>query len=187
MAYCNQTLAGITLDCGNNKGGIKTVYIANFGDVKSYEVDNVNDPKEGEKVDPTFGCITGMTMADGAKFKPYQFRKNTGSMTSTLTADETNGLNYVTTELSLVFTKMDTTKRVEMSALSLGQLAVIVLDSNGIYWYLTPDDYASASAGTGETGTAKGDRNAYTLTLSVENDSYPIEITESAIASIIAE
>ena len=74
-----------------------------------------------------------------------------------------------------------------MSALSLGQLAVIVLDSNGIYWYLTPDDYASASAGTGETGTAKGDRNAYTLTLSVENDSYPIEITESAIASIIAE
>ena len=173
MAYCNQTLAGITLDCGNNKGGIKTVYITNFGDVKSYE--------ESE------GVISGITMADSAKFKAYQFRKNTGSMTSTLTADETNGLNYVTTELSLVFTKMDTAKRVEMSALSLGQLAVIVLDSNGIYWYLTPDDYASASAGTGETGTAKGDRNAYTLTLSVENDSYPIEIAESAIASIIAE
>ena len=173
MAYCTQTLAGITLDCGNNKGGIKTVYIANFGDVKSYE--------ESE------GVISGITMADSAKFKAYQFRKNTGSMTSTLTADETNGLNYVTTELSLVFTKMDTAKRVEMSALSLGQLAVIVLDSNGIYWYLTPDDYASASAGTGETGTAKGDRNAYTLTLSVENDGYPIEIAESAIASIIAE
>lgn len=173
MAYCNQTLAGITLDCSNNKGGIKTVYIANYGDVKGYE--------EAE------GVITGITMTDGATFKAYQFRKNTGSMNSTLTADETNGLNYVTTEVSLVFTKMDTAKRVEMAALSLGQLAVIVEDSNGIYWYVTPDDYASASAGTGETGTAKGDRNAYTLTLSVENDGYPIEIAESAIAEIVAK
>jgi hypothetical protein len=173
MAYCNQTLAGITLDCSNNKGGIKTVYIANYGDVTGFE--------ENEDV------ITGITMAEGATFKAYQFRKNTGSMTSTLTADETNGLNYVTTEVSLVFTKMDTAKRVEMTALSLGQLAVIVLDSNGIYWYITPDDYASASAGTGETGTAKGDRNAYTLTLSVENDGYPIEIAETAIAQIVAK
>lgn len=175
MAYCNQTLAGITLDCANNKGGIKTVYIANFGDVKS-----VTMGTDG-------GTVKTIEMNDGAKFKPYQFRKNTGSMTSTLTADETNGLNFVTTELSLVFTKMDTAKRVEMAALSLGQLAVIVLDSNGIYWYITPDDYASASAGTGETGTAKGDRNAYTLTLSVENDSYPIEIEASAIATIVEE
>lgn len=173
MAYCSQTLAGITLDCSNNKGGIKTVYIANYGDVTGVQ--------ESE------GVITGITMATGATFKAYQFRKNTGSMNSTLTADETNGLNYVTTEVSLVFTKMDTAKRVEMAALSLGQLAVIVEDSNGIYWYVTPDDYASASAGTGETGTAKSDRNAFGLTLSVENDGYPIEISEAAVKAVIAE
>lgn len=183
MAYCNQTLAGITLDCTNNMGGIKTAYIANFDDVVGKE--------EVE------GIITGLTMADikdtegkviGKKvFKPYQFRKGTSSMTSTLTADETNGLNYVTTELSLVFTKMETAKRLEMSALSVGQLAVIVLDSNGIYWYLTPDDYAAASAGTGESGTAKGDRNAYTLTLSTENTTYPIEITKEAVEAALKE
>lgn len=172
MAYCNQTLAGITLDCTNNMGGIKTAYIANFDDVE------VATPTED-------GKITTVTMKDGKKFKTYQFRKGTSSMTSTLTADETNGLNYVTTELSLVFTKMETAKRLEMSALSVGQLAVIVLDSNGIYWYLTPDDYAAASAGTGESGTAKGDRNAYTLTLSTENTTYPIEITKEAVEAII--
>lgn len=175
MAYCNQTLAGITLDCTNNMGGIKTVYIANFGDVAGIEK---ND--EGTK-------ISGLTMASGATFKPYQFRKGTSNMTSTLTADETNGLNYVTTEVSLVFTRMDTPKRVELSALSMGQLAVIVLDSNGIYWYVTPDDYAAASAGGAETGTAKGDRNAFTLTLSAENTTYPIEIDETAVKAVIAE
>lgn len=170
MAYCPITLAGINLDCENNKGGIKRAFIAPYGDVTATI---------------TEGKVTGFTMTDGAKFKTYQFRKNTGSMTSTLTADETNGLNYVTTELSLVFTKMDTAKRLEMAALSLGQLAVIVEDANGIYWYLTPDDYASASAGTGETGTAKGDRNAYTLTLSVENDGYPMEVEATAITEVI--
>lgn len=187
MSYCNQTLAGITLDCTNNMGGIKTVYIANFGDVESWEVDTENTPEEGQTIDPTFGCITGMTMASGATFKPYQFRKGTSNMTSTLTADETNGLNYVTTEVSLVFTRMDTPKRIELSALSIGQLAVIVLDSNGKYWYVTPDDYAAASAGGAETGTAKGDRNAFTLTLSAENTTYPIEMTEDAVKSVIAK
>lgn len=185
MAYCPITLAGINLDCENNKGGIKRVFIAPYGDVEGYKVDTDNTPEEGQTIDPTFGVITGFTMATGTTFKTYQFRKNTGSMTSTLTADETNGLNYVTTEVSLVFTKMDTAKRLEMAALSLGQLAVIVEDSNGKYWYVTPDDYASASAGGGETGTAKGDRNAYTLTLSVENDGYPIEITADAVAQVI--
>lgn len=174
MSYCSQTLKGINLDCTNNMGGIKTVYIANFGEVESFAMDETN------------GTITGLTMSSGTTFKAYQFRKGTSSMTSTLTADETNGLNYVTTELSLVFTRMETAKRLEMAALSVAQLAVIVLDSNGVYWYITPDEYASASAGTGETGTAKGDRNAYTLTLTTENTSYPIEIAKSAVEKVIA-
>lgn len=173
MAYCNQNLAGITLTCDNNKGGIKCVYIANYGDVV--------------KAEATGDTITEITMKDGKKFYPYQFRKNTGSMTSTLTADESNGLNYVTTEISLVFTRMQTKTRVELSALSQGQLAVIVEDSNGTYWYCTMDDYAAASAGTGETGTAKGDRNAYTLTLTVENDDYPIEVAKAAVEAVVAK
>lgn len=173
MAYCNQTLAGIALDCTNSLGGIKTVYIANYGDVEG-------QPAVGED-----GMITGITMVSGATFKPYQFRKQTGSMTSTLNVDETAGINYVSTELSLVFTKMETAKRVEMSALAIGQLAVIVEDSNGKYWYLGYDDYVSSSAGGGNTGTAKGDQNAYLLTLRDESDTYPYEITENAVKAVI--
>ena len=173
MAYCNQTLNGITLDCSHSLGGIKTVYIANYGDVESVSADTAS------------GKIVSVTMADSAKFKPYQFRKQTGSMTSTLTVDETAGVNYVSTELSLVFTKMETAKRLELSALSIGQLAVIVEDSNGTFWYLGKDDYVSATAGGAQTGTAKGDGNNYTLTLRDESDTYPFEIDKSAVDSII--
>ena len=42
MAYCIQTLKGITLDCSHSLGGIKTVYIANYGDVESVSADTAS-------------------------------------------------------------------------------------------------------------------------------------------------
>lgn len=173
MAYCNQTLAGIQLDCSTSLGGIKRVYIANYNEVA--------------EVTETEGKISGITMVDGKKFKKYQFRKQTGSMNSTLTVDETAGINYVSTEVSLVFTKMETAKRIEMSALAIGQLVVIVEDSNGMFWYLGYDDYVSASNGGANTGTAKGDQNAYTLTLKDESDTFPFEVEASAVAAVTEE
>ena len=187
MAYCIQTLKGITLDCSHSLGGIKTVYIANYNDVTDIKYNASTGSTTGSTSGATYtgDTITGITMASGTTFKPYQFRKQTGSMTSTLTVDETAGVNYVSTELSLVFTKMETKKRLELSALSVGQLAVIVEDSNGTFWYLGKDDYVSVSAGGGQTGTAKGDGNNYTLTLRDESDTYPYEITKEAVESVI--
>lgn len=188
MAYCNQTLAGITLDCTNSMGGIKTVYIANYGDVVDIEA------VDGEITSIVMGLEIG---PDGepikdeegntkpATFKPYQFRKQTGSMTSTLNVDETTGLNYVSTELSLVFTKMETKKRLELAALSIGQLAVIVEDCNGMFYYLGKDDYVSASAGGANTGTSKSDANSYTLTLKDESTTYPLLVTKTAVEDVI--
>ena len=190
MAYCIQTLKGITLDCSHSLGGIKTVYIANYNDVTDIQYNastGTTTGATGSTTGVTFtgDTITGITMASGAVFKPYQFRKQTGSMVSTLTVDETAGVNYVSTELSLVFTKMETKKRIELSALSVGQLAVIVEDSNGTFWYLGKDDYVSVSAGGGQTGTAKGDGNNYTLTLRDESDTYPYEITKEAVEAVV--
>lgn len=187
MAYCIQTLKGITLDCSHSLGGIKTVYIANYNDVTDIKYNASTGSTTGSTSGATYtgDTITGITMASGAVFKPYQFRKQTGSLTSTLTVDETAGVNYVSTELSLVFTKMETKKRLELSALSVGQLAVIVEDSNGTFWYLGKDDYVSATAGGGQTGVAKGDGNNYTLTLRDESDTYPYEITKEAVESVI--
>lgn len=184
MAYCNQNLTGIQLDCTNSVGGIKTVYIANYGDVKSVELDTVDDSTP-TSADTTFGMITGITMVDGATFKPYQFRKQTGSMTSTLNVDETAGINYISTELNLVFTKMETAKRLNMSALAIGQLAVIVEDCNGKFWYLGKDDYVSASAGSANTGQNKGDSNNYGLTLRDESITYPYEVDREAVEKVI--
>lgn len=171
---CLITLAGITLDCESSVGGIKRVFITQYSDVKSVALD-----EDQQK-------IKTITLESSKKWYEYQFRKGTGSLTSTLNVDETTGANYVTNELSLVFTKMETAKRIEIAALSIGQVAVVVEDSNGKYWYLGKDDYVSASAGSGTSGTAKGDQNAYTITLSTDSLSYPYELADEAIAALTA-
>lgn len=170
---CLITIAGITLDCESSLGGIKQVWITQYDNVKSVTVDDETNQ------------ISAITLEADAKWYNYQFRKGTGSLTSTLNVDETAGTNYVSNELALVFTKMETKKRIEIAALSIGQLVVVVEDSNGKYWFLGKDDYVSASAGTGVTGTAKGDQNAYTLTLATDSESYPYELSDEAIQSVV--
>ena len=170
---CLITIAGITLDCESSLGGIKQVWITQYDNVKSVTVDDETNQ------------ISAITLEADAKWYNYQFRKGTGSLTSTLNVDESAGVNYVSNELALVFTKMETKKRIEIAALSIGQLVVVVEDSNGKYWFLGKDDYVSASAGTGVTGTAKGDQNAYTLTLATDSESYPYELSAEAIQSVV--
>lgn len=170
---CVQTLNGIAADCQTNVGGIREIYIANYGEVTTIEVDEVSN------------MIKTITMADSAKFKKYAFKKNTSSMTSTLNVDPANGINFVQTDLSLVFAKQETVKRMEIAKLSLGELRVIVLDANGKYWFLGKEEFVSATAGTAETGTNRSDGNKYTLVLSDYSSSYPYEVDPSIVAGLI--
>lgn len=168
---CLQTLNGIALDCTNSIGGIREVYIANYADVTSQTVAD--------------GKITGLGLSGSTSpFKAYQFRRNTASMTSTLNVDATNG-NSVSTDLVLSFLKQETDKRIEISALSIGELVVIVKDANGIYWYLGKDMPVGASAGGAESGTTYTDGNRYTITLQDNSIDYPYEITESAVQAAL--
>lgn len=159
---CNQTLAGLVNDCATSMGGIVEAYIANYEDVASVTVSE--------------NKITAITMAESAKFKKYWFRKGTGSFTSTLNVDPANGVNYVSTDIVLLFSRMETTKRVEMAALSVNDLVMIVKDSNGVYWYFGKDEPVTASAGNGQTGTARTDGNRYSITLQDNSTTWPFEV-----------
>ena len=171
---CSQVLNGIAADCQTNVGGVREVYIANYSDVTAIEVDDSSN------------MIKTITMADSAKFKKYAFKKNTSSMTSTLNVDPANGINFVQTDLALVFAKQETVKRMEIAKLSLGELRVIVKDANGKYWFLGQEEFVSATAGTAETGVNRTDGNKYTITLTDYSSSYPYEVTPTIVADLIA-
>ena len=168
---CNQTLSGLVKDCSPSMGGITEVLLANREDVSAVTADT--------------GKVTEITMASSAKFKRYTFARNTGSMTSTYTIDQASGVKYVTTDLLLQFNRMETAKRVEISALAVNDLVAIVKDANGIYWYLGYDEPVNASAGDGQTGTARGDANRYTITLQDNSKEMPMEVDSTIIAALI--
>lgn len=168
MACSSATLRGLAFDCNGSKGGIKAAWIAPYDSTATVTVSD--------------GKITAISNV--AEYKKYYFRKNTATMTSTLTVDEANGVHYVTTELQLTFTKMETTKRLEVEAMTMSDMSIIVLDSNNEYWYLGKDEPVAATAGTGQTGQAKGDGNFYQITLSDESNEFPYPIDSSILSTI---
>lgn len=164
---CSITLTGIQKDCKNNIGGISKVWIAPY----------------------TAGAATVDTgkinaISNIADFKGYAFSRNTASMTSTRNKDFTNGTSYVSTEVILQFNRMETDKRIEVEALSVGELQIIVRDNNGIYWFLGLDAPVESSAGTAQTGAAKTDGNFYNITFTDESFEYPYEILDTALTEL---
>ena len=160
---CN-TIAKLEYDlCQNNLGGIKNIWLANY-------------KENAATVEAEANEVSGF--ADGVTWYKYPIRKGTASMTSTYNTS-TDGASYVSTELSLVFTRMETQKRVAMTSFALAEAMAVVEDSNGKYWFLGKDAPITLTAGGGETGTAKGDRNAYTATFTDESLTFPYEVAAS--------
>ena len=168
---CTQTLAGLINDCAKSMGGIKAVALAVREDVTAITV--------------TSGKVSAITM-DGAKiFKKYYFRPESGSMTSTNNIDPATGVNYVSTELVMLFARMDTVKRTEMCAMMVNDLYALVQDNNGTWWLLGYDNAVFASAGDGQTGTALGDGNRYSITLKDNSEDLPYEVDGTAAEAVM--
>lgn len=171
---CTQALSGIAPSCDTNTGGIREVYICNYDDVTGFEVD------------ATSNMIDTITMASSAKFKKYCFKKNTSSLTSTLNVDPTSGSNFVQSDLALIFARQDTSKRMEVAKLSLGELRVIVKDANGKFWFLGAEEFVAATAATAETGTNRTEGSRYTITLTDYSSSYPYEVDPQIVDDLVA-
>lgn len=168
---CNVAINGLAVDCLPSIGGVSEVYIVNSDSVDEV---TVTDEK-----------VSAITLVSAAKFKKFWFRRNTASMTSTATIDVTTGANFVTTDLALQFNRMDTAKRTEIAALSINEMAVIVKDANGVYWYLGYDHPVIASAADGATGTASTDANKYGITLQDISQQMPYEVDATIVAGLI--
>lgn len=149
--------------CVANLGGIKNVWLAEY-------VEGVVTGEVGED-----GLVSELKTTTWTK---YKMRKNVASMTSTLN-NSTDGASYVTTELALVFSRMDAAKRASIQALALGEVMAIVEDSNGELWLLGADAPLVATAGAGETGTAMADANRYTITLTDESKQFPYRLADT--------
>ena len=187
MACKSFVLTGIDIPCKDNMGGIKEVYIAKTTDVAKKELNDTEITIDDNTKIKEESQIATIDMKAGTKFNTYKFRKGTASMTSTAASDEAIGNFSVTTELALQFSKMETSKRLEIMAMCLEDIEVIVLDFNGRYWYLGYDFPVTATAATAQTGQAATDLNGYNITLSDTSAEFPYEVPAAVVKDLIKE
>lgn len=166
---CCITLSGITRDCGSNIGGIKRAWGA----------------CHDEAGKPTLSSEMITALGSSNVWKEFEFRKQTGSVTQTITNDLTVGSSYVESEITFQFTQQETAKRIEIEAMAKGDTAWIIQDNNDRFWYFGFDYPVNMSAGTAETGTAFGDLNGYNITLSDTSKELAYEVSGTAMSSLI--
>ena len=140
---------GYTLDCRDNVGGVKEIYIT--------ELVNMTTPMVSS------GTVTAITMATGTQFWKYQLEKETSSLVEHIQTSDTNGTIHYEQDLDFSIRKLQANWRNEIRSLAQNRLAVIVLDRNGKYWLCGLNNGLELQNSDTLTGKAMGDFNGYQL------------------------
>ena len=157
--------AGFTLQCKDGIGGIKSIYLVtlgNFNDGGVVSIDGTSQEVEGL---PTCAVYE------------YTLPKHTGMFTEEVASNVENGTIFYTQTVTATFHKLSAPRRKQLELIAKNRLVVFVLDNNNNIWLVGKVDGAEVTAASTATGTAKGDLNGYTLTLTAEeaNKAYRLE------------
>ena len=149
-------LTGCTKD---NSGGVNNVFLANFKEL----VPGGGNP-ELFFYDVTGSCeIT--SISTGATFYQFDTVKETSNLSEAVTVNVQNSTISFVPTINLVMNKLDTQKRNLIHMMATGVLVAVVEDNNGKYWMSGFTKGLDVTAVATETGTALGDRNGSTVTL----------------------
>ena len=148
---CNINSA-IPLDCLDEIGGIKTLWVSTDFDYTSF----------------TAGATTGISSLTGGTGNFYQIAlaKDTGVFNETFNISNTNGTAFFTQELTIPVQHLSSAKRAQIQLLAYNRASrVIFEDNNNLFWILGLTRGCVISTGTSTTGTAVGDANQYSFVL----------------------
>lgn len=181
--FCGSTLAGIPLGCDSSMGGIKRVFIGNYSQLDT----STGSMRDAVTLDSSKELIDSIKVTGDlySTVKHYNFRKQTGSVETNIVSNEETGVVFYESTVNLVFTKQETSKRVEIAALALGDLFVVVEDNNGNYFVYGLDYPVTLSEANAESGTAFTDFNGYNVTLSDVSFNLPYQLSKKGIDALL--
>lgn len=168
--------SGFTLGCRDNSGGIKNIYIlsGSIGSVTGYEN----------------GFIT--EISGSGTFYKFELAKQTGDFTETINASVENGTVFYEQVVNSPFHKMQSSTRNQIKVLAQNPALKIVVETNngqddgiGVLFLAGQQNGLTLSGGTGQTGTAFGDLNGYSLTFTGQEPLPASEISGSNLAGVL--
>ena len=168
---CSNLTGGFTLDCNDSNGGIDKIFISN-GPVDSITESN--------------GTITAITVAGSplapSNFFEFEVPRQTSSFTETINVSQENGTVYYDQALTMIFNKMEASKRDQILLMAQAtDMVVVFKDNNAKYFSVGVERGAFMTAGSSLSGTAYGDRNGYELTISGMEEKPSFEVTGSIV------
>ena len=166
------TITSILKSCDSNIGGITSIYINDQDSVDATEI----------IVDSQWTITDFGTLA--TQFVPFEFRRNTGMYTEEAAIDLVNGSSFITQTITLIFHRREASKSKAIKILGEGQrdLALVVGDANGKFWYFANAQLTAVAEGS---GTSKADGSKYSITFVAEAENLAYEVVPSLIPDII--
>ena len=185
---CTTYLTGFATSCGSNLPSIKKLYVGTFESStftytyqQNSEAQDVLDA-DGNKI---IEAVSGATLKSGAdKWVEFQFRKNSSSMDTEMTVND-NGSHFYTNSATCTFAKIENSKRLALQSVASGECTMIIVDSNNQTWLIGAENPVSLTTLSGSTGTAVGDSNQYSVTLSAEEPTMPLLIEADQAQTVI--
>lgn len=161
MADCLLT-QGFLLECNEGVGGVKEIFLCNWEKMAT-----------GITYTTTVGGLTFISGLPEATLFRYQPNRNTGAVTITPTPNLENGTLYYVQTVELTLGKLAVDKKQELELLSKAKVAVFVRLYDDQIMMIGKTDGAFLTAGTYQSGKAKGDLNGYQITLTAEEPNQP--------------
>ena len=104
-----------------------------------------------------------MTPSD---FFVFETPRQVSSLTETTTVSQENATLFFDQQLTMVFNKLEATKRNELLLMAQAtSLVIVAKDGNNKYWSIGVEKGAFMVSGSATSGTSYGDRNGYEIGL----------------------
>lgn len=146
--------AGRLLPCKDAVGGLKALYIVNYGDFGELTYD-VTLPD----------MITNFDTGGTATPNAYRYDiKGANSFTTNITSSSENRTTFFEQQLEVTLPKLTAAGQEEIKLLAYGRPHIIVEDYNDNFFVAGLENGCDVTAGTIVTGAAMGDLSGYTLT-----------------------
>ena len=175
MSTCDIT-SGFTLGCRDNTGGLKNIYILSGS------------------VDSTSGTTGLLSELSGSGvFYKFELTRQTGDFTEAITANIENGTIFYEQTANCPFHKLQSSTRNQVRVLAKNPNIKMIVETNngsedgvGTFFFLGQTRGLSLSGGQGQTGTAFGDLNGYTLTFTGQEPEPASELSGSNLAGVLS-
>jgi hypothetical protein len=165
--------SGFALGCRDNLGGIKALYILSGSVAGITETSNEISDISGSGV-----------------FYQFDLQRGTSDFTETINGSTENQTVFYEATINAAFAKLQTSVRNQVKVLAQNpDLKIIVETNNGTtgskFLYVGRTNGAQLNAGQGQSGTALGDANGYTLTFTAQEPSPADIITGTTLSSAL--